>query len=416
MEELSLINEKEKLGFWTFVFLWLGASVSVAEILTGGLLAPLGFKTGITIILLGHLIGTGIFMLGGIIGTRERIPAITSTNISFGVYGTYLFSILNVLQLIGWTAVMIRSGANSVNLIAQSLWGFNNIALCSISIGALILLWITFGKTGIKKLNTIAVLLLFALTLVLGAVIFKDTTLLAKAGDNSISFGSALELNIIMPLSWLPLIADYTRFARSEKSGAYGSFLGYFAGSSWMYIIGLGAAIVSNNADPSAAMLAANLGITALGIIMLSTITTTFMDVYSAGISFLNIMPKLKEKSIGIVMSIIGTVAALVFPIENYEGFLYAIGSVFAPLFAVLITDYFIIQKNTKLEPNILINWGAAFVWAIGVFIYHKFVNIDFILGATVPSMLLTGIIYGISWRWISNWKLIRKSQSSYSA
>jgi putative hydroxymethylpyrimidine transporter CytX len=411
-----LINEKEKLGFWTFVFLWFGASVSVAEILTGGLLAPLGFKTGVIIILLGHLIGTGIFMLGGIIGTKERIPAITSTNISFGTYGTYLFSILNVLQLIGWTAVMIRSGANSVNLITQNLWGFDNIAVCTLAIGALILLWIAFGKTGIKKLNSIAVLLLFALTVVLGAVIFKDGTLLSKAGDGSMSFGSALELNIIMPLSWLPLIADYTRFASNTKSGASGSFLGYFIGSSWMYVIGLGAAIVSNNADPSAAMLAVNLGFIALGIIMLSTITTTFMDVYSAGISFLNVMPNLKEKNIGIVMSVIGILVALVLPIENYEGFLYAIGSVFAPLFAILITDYFIIKKNTKVEPNTLVNLGAVLVWIAGIITYYSFAKIDFILGATVPAMIFTGIVYGISWRWISKWKIVRKSQSSYSA
>ena len=404
-----MINEKDKLGFWTFVFLWFGASVSVAEILTGGLLAPLGFKTGILIILLGHLIGTGIFVLGGIIGTKERIPAITSTNISFGVYGTYLFSILNVLQLIGWTAIMIRSGANSVNLITQSLWNFDNLTVSSLAIGALILLWISFGKTGIKKLNTAAVLLLFALTIILGTVIFKDSNLLSKAGDGSMSFGSALELNIIMPLSWLPLIADYTRFARSTKSGAYGSFLGYFIGSSWMYIIGLGAAIVSNNADPSAAMLAANLGFTALGIVMLSTITTTFMDVYSAGVSFLNIMPKLKGKTIGIIMSIIGTLIALILPMESYVGFLYAIGSVFAPLFAILITDYFIIKKNTKIEPNTLVNWGAALVWVAGIIIYHSFAKTDFVLGSTVPAMIVTGAIYGMSWRWISKWKLLRE-------
>lgn len=403
-----MINEKEKLGFWTFVFLWFGASVSVAEILTGGLLAPLGFKTGIMVILLGHLIGTGIFVLGGIIGTRERIPAITSTNISFGVYGTYLFSILNVLQLIGWTAIMIKAGANSVNLITQSLWDFDNLTVWSLVIGGLILLWISFGKTGIKKLNTIAVLLLFALTIVLGAVIFKDSTLLSKAGDGSLSFGSALELNIIMPLSWLPLIADYTRFARSVKSGALGSFLGYFIGSSWMYIIGLGAVIVSNNADPSAAMLAANLGFTALGIIMLSTITTTFMDVYSAGVSFLNIMPRLKGKTIGILMSIIGTLVALILPIENYQGFLYAIGSVFAPLFAILITDYFIIKKNTKVEPNTLVNWGAVLVWVAGVIIYYSFAKTDLVLGSTVPAMIATSAIYGISWKWMSKWKLVR--------
>lgn len=409
-------NNKETLGFWTFALLWFGASVSVAEILTGGLLAPLGFLKGVAVILIGHLIGTGIFMLGGIIGTRERIPAITSTSISFGSYGTYLFSILNVLQLIGWTAVMIRSGANSINLITQNLWGFSNEAACMLFIGALILLWIWFGKTGIKKLNMAAVMLLLGLTIVLGFVIFKDKSLLTAAGSGEMTLGGALELNIIMPLSWLPLIADYTRFAKSERAGAAGSFLGYFIGSSWMYIIGLGSAIVFHNADPSAAMLAANLGMTALGIVLLSTITTTFMDVYSAGVSFLNVAPNIKEKTIGVAMTVIGTAVALLIPMENYHGFLYAIGSVFAPLFAVLLTDYFIIRKNTKTEHPVLLNLGAVIVWAIGICLYYAFAKTNFILGATVPAMICTGIIYGISWRWTSNWKLIKKSHNNYSA
>lgn len=405
-----MINDKEKLGFWTFLFLWFGAAVSIAEILTGGLIAPLGFKIGITVILLGHLIGTGILILGGIIGTREKVPAITSTNISFGVYGTYLFSILNILQLIGWTAVMIKAAANSANLITQSLWHFNNVFVCSILIGVLTILWLYFGNAGMKKLNITAVSLLFILTLVLGTVIFKDKTLLTKASSAGISFGGALELSIIMPLSWLPLIADYTRFAKSEKQGAYGSFIGYFLGSSWMFIIGLGAAIVSKNSDPSAMMLAVNLGITALGIVVLSTVTTTFLDVYSAGVSFLNIMPKLSEKKVGIIMTIIGTFMAIIFPIDNYQGFLYAIGSVFAPLFAILITDYFIIKKNTKVMSNVLINWGAILVWIIGIVLYYSFIKRDFVLGATVPVMIITGLIYAISWRFTYKWRLIKES------
>jgi len=405
-----MINDNEKLGFWTFLFLWFGAAVSIAEILTGGLIAPLGFKIGLIVILLGHLIGTGILMLGGIIGTREKIPAITSTSISFGVYGSYLFSILNILQLIGWTAVMIKAAASSVNTITQSLWSFNNILVCSILIGLLTILWLYFGNAGMKKLNITAVFLLFILTLVLGSIIFKDKTLLTKASSAGISFGGALELSIIMPLSWLPLIADYTRFAKSEKGGAFGSFIGYFLGSSWMFIIGLGAAIVSNNSDPSAMMLAANLGITALGIVVLSTVTTTFLDVYSAGVSFLNIMPKFSEKKVGIVMTIIGTIMAIILPIDNYQSFLYAIGSVFAPLFAILITDYFIIKKNTKLQASVLINWGAILVWIIGIVIYYSFIKLDLILGATVPVMIITAFIYAISWRGTSKWKLIKKS------
>ncbi|MBZ9634385.1 putative hydroxymethylpyrimidine transporter CytX [Clostridium sp. FP1] len=405
-----MIKDSEKLGFWTFLFLWFGAAVSVAEILTGGFIAPLGFKIGVVVILLGHLIGTGILMLGGIIGTREKVPAITSTGISFGVYGTYLFSILNILQLIGWTAVMIKVAASSVNLITQSLWSFNNVLVCIVLIGILTILWLSFGNAGMKKLNTTAVFLLFILTLVLGSIILRDKTLYAKASSSGISFGGALELSIIMPLSWLPLIADYTRFAKSEKGGAYGSFIGYFLGSSWMFIIGLGAAIVSNNSDPSAIMLAVNLGITALGIVVLSTVTTTFLDVYSAGVSFLNIMPKLSEKKVGIVMAIIGTLVAVILPIENYQSFLYAIGSVFAPLFAILITDYFIIKKNTKLQDSVLINWGAIIVWIIGIVLYYVFIKKDLLLGATVPVMIITGFIYAITWRWTYKWKLIKKS------
>lgn len=403
-----MIKDKDKLGFWTFVFLWFGAAVSIAEILTGGLIAPLGFKMGVIVILLGHLIGTGILVLCGIIGTRERVPSITSTGISFGKYGIYLISILNVFQLIGWTVVMIRAAANSVNLIAETLWNFNNVIVCIVFIGVLIVLWIYFGNAGMKKLNITAVFLLFILTLVLGDIIFKDKTLLSKASTSGMSFGGALELSIVMPLSWLPLIADYTRFAKGEKQGAYGSFIGYFLGSSWMFIIGLGAAIVSNNADPSVMLLTANLGMAALGIVVLSTVTTTFLDIYSAGVSFLNIMPKLSVKKVGIVMTVIGTLIAIIFPIENYESFLYAIGSVFSPLFAILITDYFIIKKNTKVQSDVLINWGATIVWIMGIVIYYSFIKLDFVLGATVPVMIITGMIYAVSWRWTSKWKLIK--------
>jgi len=410
-----MIKNEEKMGFWTYIFLWFGAAISIAEILTGGLIAPLGFKMGLAVILTGHLIGTGIFALGGIIGAREKLPAIASTKISFGLYGTYLFSILNVLQLIGWTAVMIRSGANSINLITQQLWQIDNLFMSSIVIGIFIALWILFGNDGIQKINSIAVILLFLLTLVLGAVIFKDETLFTKIGDGSLSLGGAMELNVVMALSWLPLIADYTRFAKSERGAVWGSFLGYFLGSSWMYIIGFGAAIVSNNPDPSYMMLAANLGIIALGIVLLSTVTTTFLDVYSAGISFLNLANKLSEKNVGVVMAIIGTVVAVAFPMEKYEHFLYAIGSVFAPLFAVVITDYFIVKKS-EVSSNILINWGAVLVWVVGIIIYYQFIKFDFILGATVPAMIITGLIYTITWRWISNWKLVIKSQEHYKA
>ncbi|HYF83681.1 MAG TPA: putative hydroxymethylpyrimidine transporter CytX [Clostridia bacterium] len=406
-------KDNNNISMLSFFTLWFGAAISIAEILTGGLLAPLGFRLGLTAIIIGHLIGTTILVLGGIIGTEERLPSIMSTGISFGTYGAYLFSVLNVLQLIGWTAVMIISGARSVNEISKALWSYDGINLWSLIIGGLICLWILFGKTGWKKLNLAAVTLLFLLTILLSAVVFKNSELFTKASEGAISFGAAIELNVIMPLSWLPLIADYTRFAKRKRDGVIGSFLGYFIGSSWMYMIGLGTAIVAGNADPGAMMLAANLGLTALGIVILSTVTTTFLDAYSAGVSVLNLFPRLNERKAAVAMGIIGTLIAIAAPIEQYQNFLYAIGSVFAPLFAILLTDYFVIRKNRKLQAGLLVNWGAVLVWVFGVVIYYQFIKIDFVLGATVPVMAITGTIYTLTWRLTEKWKLFKKHQNS---
>jgi putative hydroxymethylpyrimidine transporter CytX len=402
-------DNKNNLTGFNFMLLWFGAAMSIAEIMTGGLLAPMGFKNGVIVILIGHAVGVTILILGGIIGTCEKIPAIMSTRISFGLYGSYIFSVLNILQLVGWTAIMIISGGRSLNLISKTIWGFDNIALWSLVIGALICIWIALGVNGLKKLNIVAVLLLFALTIVLSVVVFKNGSLFTKQVVGDMSFGGAFELNIIMPLSWLPLIADYTRFAKSKKGAVTGSLLGYFIGSSWMYIIGLGAAILFNNTDVGSIMIAANLGITALLIVALSTVTTTFLDAYSAGITFLNVFPRIKEKWAAMAMAVVGIVLALIMPIEQYENFLYAIGSVFAPLFAILFTDYFIIKKQKNIQEDVLLNFGAVIVWIFGIVLYYKIINIDFILGSTVPVMVITSFVYCVLWKWISKWKYMKR-------
>lgn len=404
------LDKQNNLSVFNFTTLWFGAAISVAEILAGGLLAPLGFKMGLLAILLGHLVGTSLLVLGGIIGTNERIPALVSTRISFGKYGSYLFSILNVLQLLGWTAVMIISGARSVNQITKLLWSFDHLTVWSLIIGAFIFVWVWLGKdSGWKKANHIAVILLFFLTIVLSVIIFRNPVLYSKQAAGNMSFGSGLELAVVMPLSWLPLISDYTRFAKTKRGGAGGSWLGYFFGSSWMYIIGLGAAIITSDPDPSAMLLAANLGIVALGIIVLATVTTTFLDAYSAGVTFLNIFPNLTEKTVALIMTVIGTGLAIVVNIEQYQDFLYAIGSVFAPLFAILLTDYFLL-KNKKIQPELLVNWETLALCAIGTALYYQFIKLDFVLGATIPVMLLISILHFIIWRTRGKWNYMKKS------
>lgn len=404
------ILQKNNLSMFNFTTLWFGAAISVAEILAGGMLAPLGFKVGLLAILLGHLVGTTLLVLGGVIGTTERIPALVSTRISFGLYGSYIFSVLNILQLLGWTAVMIIVGARSVNEITKTLWFFDHLTVWSLIIGAFLMIWVWLGKdSGWKKANHIAVILLFLLTMVLSVIIFGNHELFSKFGDGDMPFGSALELAVVMPLSWLPLISDYTRFAKTKREGARGSWLGYFFGSSWMYTIGLGAAIISSDPDPSAILLAANLGIVALGIIVLATVTTTFLDAYSAGVTFLNIFPKLNEKLVALVMTAIGTGLAIIVNIEQYQDFLYGIGSVFAPLFAILLTDYFFLN-NKKIQKDLLVNWGTLALCVLGTVLYYQFIKLDFIFGATIPVMLIISILHSITGRLTKKWNYVKKS------
>ena len=399
-------KENIKLSGVQLFALWFGAAISLAEIFTGGFLAPLGFVEGLKAILLGHFIGGIILIMGGVIGAKSKLPAMMSTRISFGAYGSYLFSILNVLQLIGWTAVMIISGGRAANELGKTIFGFDNIFAWSLLIGVLIFLWILLGKEGFKKLNVVAVALLFILTLILCFVVFRESSVFSSTNTGKMSFGSALELSVIMPLSWLPLISDYTRFAKKKTSGLFGSFIGYFLGSSLMYAIGLAVALYSKDADVSAMMVAMHLGVFALCIVLLSTVTTTFLDAYSAGVTFLNIFPKFDERKVAFVMGIVGLIIALVAPIEEYENFLYAIGSVFAPLFAILLSDYFLF-KQEAIKPNLNLNISSLIVWAIGVYLYYQFVAFDSIIGATLPTMLVTFLLFVATKKFTKNWVLI---------
>jgi purine-cytosine permease-like protein len=152
-------------------------------------------------------------------------------------------------------------------------------------------------------------------------------------------------------------------------------------------------------------MMVLHLGFAALGIVLLSTITTTFLDAYSAGVTFTNIFPHISERKIAFVMAIIGLLVALFTPIEQYETFLYAIGSVFGPLFAILLSDYFVFKKE-EIESSLSLHIGALIVWAVGVTLYYQFVTLDLPLGSTLPTMLATSIIFIITKKVMASWTL----------
>jgi putative hydroxymethylpyrimidine transporter CytX len=375
--------------------LWFGAAVSIAEILTGAITAPLGLSKGLLAIVVGHLIGAVILYPAGMIGAESGLAAIESTRISFGKYGSFGFSILNILQLVGWTAIMVINGAQALNGVTDAVFHYQNETLWTILICAFIGLWIMVGNKNLAKINSVVVSALFVFSLILGWVVFQS-----KSGITGLrgemSFGAAVELSVAMALSWLPLISDYTRNVKDKKTGVLCSVFGYFVGSSLMFMIGLGAALYAGTSDICSILLAAGLGSVALLIVVFSTVTTTFLDVYSAGVSVVNLNPKANEKTAALIICIGGLVLALLVPISQYENFLYLIGSVFAPLFAVLLTEYFIFKKK-NVESESLFNLKNISLWIIGVIAYRLLLSWDSPLGVTLPVMLLVGLLKKVS-------------------
>ena len=217
--------------------IWCGAGISIAEILTGTYLAPLGFTKGIAIIIIGHLIGCFLLFLAGIIGGQQRLSSMNAAKISFGQNGSKVVALLNVLQLIGWTGIMIYDGA----LAANGVWHLNQ-ALWVILIGALIIGWLLVGVRHLYYLNLATISTLLILSCLLYAAIFTHHSTSSPTG--TLSWAQGMELVIAMPLSWLPLISDYTSVAQRPVPTSGVSAVVYGLTSCWMAFIGLGAAIL----------------------------------------------------------------------------------------------------------------------------------------------------------------------------
>ncbi|MCF8127925.1 MAG: putative hydroxymethylpyrimidine transporter CytX [Deltaproteobacteria bacterium] len=396
------------LGGMDFFLLWAGAAVSLAEIWAGGLLVPMGFATGFLVILLGHLIGNTPMALGGIMGSKTGLPTMVAVRPSFGIRGSYFATILNLVQLVGWTGVMLWIGGQAAN----SVWpmptvGFRGWVLVA---GIATTLWALVGRRYWKWLQRFAVTALICLCVIMTYVVLHEyglNRLLNVHAKGDMPFMVGLDLVIAMPISWLPLVCDYSRYGKSAKTAFWGTWVGYFIFSSWMYLIGLAAALATQSPTPESMvlelMVKLGLVVPAMIIVLFSTFTTTFLDIYSTAVSALNIWPRAGERRGSLICGLLGIVLALMFPATAYEGFLLFIGSVFCPLFGVVLADYFFLRRGRYFEAGkdaekrYRYLWGfnpwAFLAWAVGFGFYH-YLQRQTAWGSSIPSFLATGLLY----------------------
>lgn len=377
--------ESRQLGGLDLGVLWFDLSIGLLVMVTGALLVPaLGLGEALLAIAVGTAVGCVPLALVALAGQREGVPTMVLLRPVLGAGGSAVPSVLNVIQLVGWTAVEFWVMGEVANVVSARLFGFESRVFWL----ALVAIVCTGLAMGGPVLVVRRWLERFGIYVLLGAAVWITVEVLRAGelgsvwrapGRGGLPFWLAVDLVIVMPVSWLPLAADYNRFARPHARAALGTYAGYALGNAWFY--GLGALLVLV-AGASADALGIGSSIVAVaggGLVLVALLVgesdNAFADIYSAAVSTQNVAHDLSQRVLVGVVGAVGFVLALAFTAERYEQFLFLIGSVFVPLAAVFLADYFVRSHGRYGEQTVFgaedVRWLSFVPWVVGFVVYQ---------------------------------------------
>ena len=398
--------QKRVLGWRDLFSLWFSLGMGLMVLQAGAILAPgLGMAGSLLAIFTGTLVGVILLALVGVIGGQTGMSSMSSLTLSLGKKGIALPALFNILQLVGWGAFEIIVMRDAASLLAKQAWGeqspWANPTLWTWVFGFLATLLAVCGPLAFIRvvLRRWGIWLLIASCAWLSFNLFQHTSLTAlwnKAGDGSMPFALACDIVVSMALSWLPLVCDYTRFGKSTRQNFFGTACGFFFGSLWMMALGAAYTLAFVSSTDSNALLLALSGV-AMGIplllILIDEHENTFADIHSAALSTGTLIP-LNIGKLSWAIGLICTLIAWGIPLDRYENFLLLIGSVFAPLFGVVLTSYFVLRHRQPARQNL--DWRALLAWILGIATYHLIAQFYPNVGATIPSLLVAALLCGL--------------------
>ena len=376
--------------------IWFGVAISVSEIEAGIEIGAAAARDSLWLpLVLGHIFGGILLFFVGLIGARVRLNAMETTKSSFGKYGSKFFAALNTFQLLAWVAVLNAQGASA-------LAGLNlpiSFPLTCVILAALIAAWVYVGIRRSANVTTVVMAALTVLLAILSVKLFglgsgsSAAANVASAAGNAatataLKFWNIFEISIAMPISWLPVISDYTKDAEKPVKATAISAIAYTFASLWMYIIGIEISGIGASNNIAQAILLAGLGLPGIIIVVLSTVTTNFLAANSAGESSKAIYSKINPKIAGVIVSFLSAALAISGIMEHYISFLYLIASVFAPMAAVLLVSFYFSKERTESLGAWLWN---IFAWLAGFIAYQVAEHFDSVfLGPTLLAVIVS--------------------------
>lgn len=391
--------------------LWFSLGIGLLVLQAGAFLVPgLSLPHALAAIVVGSSLGVLLLSLAGVVGADTGLSAIASLRPALGVRGAAIPAVLNAVQLTGWGAFEIIAMREAADALAKQTFGVSNPLAWTLLFGALATALAVIGPVSFVRrfLRAWGLWLLLAGAAWLSWKLLADydlPALMAKAGTGEMSFGAGVDLVVAMPLSWLPLIADYSRFGRSPRQMFRGTAAGYLLANIWFFSLGACYALASGGGDGMllSALAAAGGGV-ALLMILIDETDNTFADIHSAAVSTATLV-RARPSRLAIGYGLICTAIAVAAPLARYEGFLLLIGSVFAPLFGVLLTDHFIVRGRT-IEADDIDRKGGAYwfvggfsvrglaAWIVGIAAYQAVTRLAPGLGATLPAFGVAAAAY----------------------
>jgi nucleobase:cation symporter-1, NCS1 family len=351
------------------------------------------------------------------------VPSMVLFRPVLGLRGSFLPSALNLLQLVGWTAVEFWAMGQVANVASKRAFGFDAYHFWVAAV-ALICTVLALGGPILVVRRWLE---RFGIYLLIGSALWITARVLASAdlgaiwsrpGQGGLPFWLAVDLVVVMPLSWLPLVADYNRFGRDRAGGVAGTYWGYLGGNVWFYALGALLVLVARaSADVfgiGTAIATIAGGAVVLVALLVGESDNAFADIYSAAVSTQNVLPDVSQRWLTAVVGAVGFGLALTFSMDRYELFLLLIGSVFVPLAGVFVAHYFVIHRagygkdalfaTTGVDVWALVPWAAGFAlyhWSAPVgpqawidalhTLFHSWLHLPFPLfgsaiGASIPS------------------------------
>ncbi len=404
--DLPVAHERRVLGARDLFSLWFSLGVGLMVLQTGALLAPgLGLAHGVLAIVLGTLVGVLLLAGAAVIGADTGLSAMASLKTSLGRHGAALPALLNLLQLVGWGAFELIVMRDAASLLAATRWGEGSAwaspLAWTVAFGVLATLLAVSGPlTFVRR-----VLRKWGIWLLLAACAWLTWNLFARAdlgalwtraGDGSLAFAAGFDIAIAMPLSWLPLIADYSRFGRAPGKVFRGTALGFLLGNVWLMSLGVAYTLAfAPGGEANALLMAlagAGMGVPLL-LILLDESENAFADIHSAAVS-VGLLVRFKVEHLAGLVGLLCTLIAAFAPLAQYQNFLLLIGSVFAPLFGVVLVDHYLLRQRRAVSVNPGWRGSALVAWLTGIGLYQALATYWPDLGATLPSLVAAGLLH----------------------